>query len=375
MESLHLSHASGVVRFDIGSDILVESDFLAYVKGFTRVVLITDHHVQKLYADHVVKALEGQGCDVLLISIEPGESSKTREQKHSIEDQMLEAGCGRDILMIALGGGVVSDLAGFIASTYARGVALCYIPTTLLAMVDAAIGGKTGVNTAHGKNLIGTFYQPQRVFCDLKMFSTLSHDEMANGLVESVKHALIWDADYFIEVDALLDDFYQGKELLQDDLLSLVLRSCQIKIEVVEQDETEQGGVRQILNFGHSVAHALERELGYQISHGQAVLMGLWVESFCSFERGFLSMGDFNRIKRALAKISFSKVIDFKSLSLDALYEAMRLDKKALARQPRFVLLDRLGQARSFEGRFSFGVEKALVLRGLKAWEGLCLAN
>ncbi|ODN43775.1 3-dehydroquinate synthase [Piscirickettsia litoralis] len=258
-----------------------------------RIVLITDDQVRTLYAEQFRSKLVEQSAEVLLLSIGLGEECKTREVKQRLEDAMLDAGFTRDTLVIALGGGVVTDIAGYLAATYCRGVPVLYIPTSLLAMVDASIGGKTGVNTPFGKNMIGTITQPVRVVIDPGVLQTLSMRERKAGFIEILKHALISDREFF---DKLTEN---AKSLLNLDnrkvLAEVILKSCQVKKHVVSIDEHEKG-LRQVLNLGHTIAHALEIVSGHTLNHGEAVALGLMVEADYAVRLGVLAKSESDKL-------------------------------------------------------------------------------
>ncbi len=286
-------------------------------------IIITDTNLEKLVADKY---------DHPIIAIPPGEKYKTRETKAWIEDELLKRKCGRDTTLLAIGGGVVLDIAGFVAATYMRGIPYISIPTTLLAMVDASIGGKTGVNTPFGKNSIGAFYPPLRTEIDLTWLETLPSKEWTNGYAEIVKCA-----------------FIHNPNILTLDLPQMIESSIKAKKEIVAQDPKEKG-LRRILNFGHTIGHALELLTHFKVSHGEAVFFGMLVESGLSHALGFLSKTDLEDIK----KILFSYCPSF-SFSLDPSWdwiETMSCDKKAIVKKPRIVLLDKMGSVCNFKGEY-----------------------
>jgi 3-dehydroquinate synthase len=267
----------------------------------------------------------------------PGEASKTRDTWARLTDEMLAQGYGRDSGIVALGGGVTGDLAGFVAATFARGIPFVQVPTTLLAMLDASIGGKTGVDTPHGKNLVGAFHAPAAVIADLLTLTTLSDREYRCGLAEAVKHGLIADAEHFGWIE-------QHAEALNaralDALETLVRRSVAIKAEIVASDEKESGR-RAVLNAGHTVAHAIERETNYATLHGEAVAMGLVAECRLGEEMGVTEPGTADRVAQLLARLNLpvSPV-----LPVSALVSSMRHDKKAVRAEIRMVLPARIGE-------------------------------
>lgn len=368
MKTIKLTHNTGACHIHIGDKIIQHITNTEWAKNGNQFTIITDKNVRSLYAKKIEDDLKSLNKDVITITLEPGEKTKTRQTKQFIEDEMLSQNYGRDSIIIAIGGGIVTDITGFVASTYCRGIRLIYIPTTLLAMVDAAIGGKTAVNTSSGKNLIGTFYQPNHVYCDIDTLKTLSHDELANGLSESIKHALITDKALFNKMGSILDAFSSNQPINNQELIEIVLKSCRIKCDVVMKDEHENGGIRQLLNFGHTIAHAIEKELNYSISHGQAVLAGLWCASCLSNILNFLSDDEFIRIKHALNKITYNKKLSLSKHELSQLKKHMRLDKKSINRTPRFVLLNHIGSARVIDNQYSFTVNAELVDQALTLW-------
>lgn len=253
--------------------------------------------------------------------------------KQVLEDKLLELGMDRDSLLIGLGGGVISDLVGFLAATYMRGIDYFLIPTTFMAMVDASIGGKTSVNTPHGKNLIGAFHFPKRIFCEPLFLKTLPEIEMRGGFVEVIKYGLIWDEAIFRDI---------GKRTRE----SFIARSIEIKEEIVQKDPYERSGLRKILNFGHTIGHALEQIKNYEISHGEAVWNGLLMESYLSWKKGFLSLIDLEDIVTTLFQDDVRLEV-LEGIDKNHLYEVMRRDKKSVDLTPHIVTLKRIGSVRS----------------------------
>lgn len=365
MKSIHLTHNMGTYPIYVGNhfinnEILVEE----YSTLANRFIVLSDDNVVPLYANRILQQFDETSCH--LITIPAGEKSKSREMKHKIEDKMLALGCGRDTMIIAVGGGVVTDLAGFIAATYCRGIPVIYVPTTLLAMVDAAIGGKTAVNTPLGKNLIGSFYHPSQVYCDITTLNTLSSDNLSNGLVEAIKHALIADKDFFFWLDGLLTNV-NPKKFDNNVLETLVTQSCQIKCNIVAEDEHESGK-RQLLNFGHTIAHGIEALFDYTVSHGQAVLAGLIIESYLSYLLGYLKRDVFVTIINTLRKIPFSTPLALSRQQFSQLKQIVKRDKKSVNQQARYVLLNTIGDTQSENSQFSFPVEEKLVDEALQYW-------
>ena len=301
----------------------------------SKVVIVTDSNVGPIYADKLAQHLKTSH----VITIPAGEASKSRETKAQIENQLFSLGCSRDTLLIALGGGVITDLTGFVAATYCRGIPVIYLPSSLLAMVDAAIGGKTGINTPHGKNMLGTFTQPAATVIDTQFLKTLPKNEYHQAFSEIIKHALIADAEYFEFIESNLEALLQQDEKL---LTAVIKRSVAIKSAIVSKDVTEQNK-REILNFGHNIAHALERCSNYQIPHGQAVGIGLIAESQLSHHLGLLPEADFKRIQRVVASTGIDLTITFSKIDI---LNALSADKKNRNGELRFVVLQTIGAAR-----------------------------
>lgn len=326
-----------------------------------RLVIITDSHLAPLLGQDLQSRLQAQGLTVDLLDFPGGEINKTRETKQKLEDALLAKQYGRDTALIALGGGVVTDLAGFLAATYCRGLPVIYMPTTLLAMVDASIGGKTGVNTPHGKNLIGAFKQPVAVFMDTATLTTLPAREWRNGIVEIIKHSVIADADLF---ESLEQQVTQLQDPQSPFLTDMIYASCLIKKNIVEQDEYEQT-IRHVLNFGHTIGHAIETLDNYRISHGEAVAMGMLVEGYLSMCCGFLEEGPLKRLHTLLKACGLPlKTSVFQDRH--ALAEIMKLDKKAVKNSARFVLLDNIGQPHRHHGAYTMSVEPEHLYQALE---------
>ncbi|MFA6037165.1 MAG: 3-dehydroquinate synthase [Legionellales bacterium] len=320
----------------------------------SKIVIITDDNVNALYGEKIKNLLAQTGLPVFLLSFPAGENHKTRETKALIEDQMLAQQCMRDTCIIALGGGIVTDVAGFVAATYCRGIPVIYIPTTLLAMVDASIGGKTGINTPHGKNLIGTFTQPIRVYIDVDFLLTLPKEEFNNGVVELIKHAIIADKKLFEELAANPLSIH-NKQYLQD----MIYRSCDIKRKIVEQDPEEKN-MRKLLNFGHTVGHALEAASNYQIRHGEAVAIGMIIESAISAQLGLLAPQLSDKIAQILCTYNVPLRIP-ESINLEELMTYFKLDKKNLNNEIYCVLLEDIGKPYVLDKAYAHPIDKDLL--------------
>ncbi len=303
-----------------------------------RYAVITDSNVAGLYGRELVRQLGG-APRCLLFQFPAGEPSKTQETWATLTDELLTHQLGRDTAVIALGGGVTGDLAGFVAGTYLRGVPYVQVPTSILAMVDSSIGGKTGIDTAHGKNLVGVFHQPRAVVIDLTTIDTLPTRHISAGAAEALKHGAICDAEYF---DWLTSN-HQGV-LARDgeDLFHLVRRSVELKRKVVADDERELGR-RAILNFGHTVAHALESVSGLAMLHGEAVGLGMVAAASLGTELGITDPSAAERLKTAIDMLHLPTRLP-SSLDLERILAAIAHDKKNRRGAVRFALLKSIGQ-------------------------------
>lgn len=325
----------------IGAGILQKLGEMLRLYGFDRQILIvTDRTVLKLYGQVLTSGFNNVLHHFDSIVLPPGEKSKRLSNVEKIITKMLETGYDRKAAVLAFGGGVIGDLAGFAASIYKRGVPFIQVPTTLLAQVDASIGGKTGVNHPLGKNMIGTFYQPKMVWIDLDVLKTLPRREILCGLAEIIKYGVIWDSSLFRVVEENLEKIFARDMSLSEEL---VKRCCEIKAAIVSQDERESG-LRMILNFGHTVGHALEAAAGYKkISHGEALLLGMLAESKMALDSSFLDIEEFNRIQTLMSTLNPQNRI--KNMYANELFKFMNTDKKTVEGKLRFVLPKKIGEA------------------------------
>jgi 3-dehydroquinate synthase len=305
--------------------------------GYSGIALITDTIVNRLYGPSVLAALKATGKKVSLLTLPTGEKAKSLSNVESGYKFLLANKVDRKGLICALGGGVVGDTAGFIAASYLRGIDYIQLPTTLLAQVDSAIGGKVGVNFEGKKNLVGSFYQPRAVIADVAFLKTLPPAEMRNGLAEVIKYAVAMDEGLYRMLEDKADDKFSAKELAD-----IVMRCCRLKANVVELDETEKTGQRAIFNFGHTLGHALEAVSGFKGSHGEAVAVGMVAAAMISEQLGKLESNVVNGIKSLLQK--FGLPLSCPGLSPEALSETTRFDKKTTLGQTRWVLLEGIGK-------------------------------
>ncbi|NPA90976.1 MAG: 3-dehydroquinate synthase [Chloroflexi bacterium] len=330
--SLPVFHPAGQYKIHIGEGLRHRLDaFLADGSFTRRAFLVTDEHVASLYADDVAHSLEQGGYAVHRIVLPPGEAHKTLDTVRQVYEQLVTHGVDRQSPLIALGGGVVGDLAGFAAATILRGIPLVQMPTTLLAMVDASVGGKTGVDLPQGKNLVGAFKFPHAVLADTETLATLPREEVAAGMAETVKHALIADP-------GLLDVIEAGEYSWPE----LVARSVQVKIHIVQEDPYEAGR-RALLNLGHTFAHALEQVTHYRLRHGFAVALGLVAAAQLGVELGETRPALVRRIKGVLQRVHLPvHWQDMPELGppprVEDVLQAMGTDKKRLHGQLRFII-------------------------------------
>lgn len=334
----------GARSYDIllGAGLLARAgDYLSRLNLGSHGVIITDSNVGRIYAEPLREALRAAGFQTEVLTVPAGEASKSLRQADRLFERLPGLRLDRQSFVVALGGGVVGDLAGFIAATYLRGLALVQIPTSLLAQVDSSVGGKVGVNLPQGKNLVGAFYQPCVVLVDTETLRTLPERELRAGFAEVIKHGAIRDAEFFAWLER-----EHGKVLALEPAAveHVVRRCCEIKAQVVAEDERE-AGLRAVLNFGHTIGHAMEALAEYVgLLHGEAIAMGMACAGRLSVKRAGLPLPEAERLE-ALIRDSGLPVRLGANYELPALMEAMRLDKKQRGGKLRFVLLERLGKA------------------------------
>lgn len=321
----------------------------------SRLCLITNTTVGGLYGDRVRSILAEAGYAVSYIEVPDGEEYKSQTTAAAVYDRMVDAGIERGSAVVALGGGVVGDLAGFAAATYMRGVPLVQVPTTLLAQVDSSVGGKVAVNHARGKNLIGCFYQPRLVYADMKVLSTLPERELRAGLGEVIKYGMIRDAGLFGFLEQHLE---QLLGLEPEILAETVRRSCAIKVEIVSEDEYEQG-LRAILNFGHTIGHALETLTDYKVyRHGEAVAAGMAAAASLSVNRGCMDATDRDRLVSLLRRARLPVSCPYPPEQVMAL---LSHDKKVLRGRLRFIMPLSIGRV-----EICTGVKEQEILAALR---------
>jgi 3-dehydroquinate synthase len=338
----------------IGYNILTEiRKFIDKYFSKKRIVLLCDSNIKKIYKDIITGDLEISKNNIFVFP--KGESSKSTKMKEKIETDFLNHEVDRNSLLLTFGGGVTGDLGGFIAATYYRGIPFIQIPTSLLAMVDSSIGGKVAVNHNMGKNLIGAFYQPKAVFIDTKTLETLPQKEYINGFSEIIKTALIRDKKYFIFLKENLE------LILKRDInivQKMIKRSCEIKAEVVSLDEKE-GGLRKILNYGHTIGHAIEKLSNYKIHHGFAVSIGMNIENRIAESQGLISSMERKEIEEFIIRSGLPVKIP-KNIQPDDIIKKLKYDKKSVSGIPRFSILKGIGNC-----LFDIEVDKTVIKSSL----------
>lgn len=322
-----------------------------------KIALVSNPTIYNLYGDIVAKSIRDAGFDMVKIIVPDGEEYKNLLWVQNIYGELLSAKLDRKSAIIALGGGVIGDIAGFAASTYMRGIDFIQVPTTLLAQVDSSVGGKTGVNHSLGKNMIGAFWQPRVVWIDINTLKSLPRREFVSGLAEVIKYGVIWDEELFEFLEA-------NKEIVLDlnenALTYVIKRSCEIKSEVVSKDERELG-LRAILNYGHTIGHAVETLTGYKkYFHGEAVAIGMNIEAKLSHILGFI---DEKYVKRINALIELFGLPSVMPVEIDSneLLTTMQIDKKTVEGEVKFILPEKIGSARIHTGVTSEDVKKMLT--------------
>lgn len=311
-----------------------------------KIAIVTNPTVYPLYGGVVADSLKKVGFDVLTVTIPDGEEYKDLLWVEHIYDELLKAKLDRSSSLVALGGGVIGDITGFAASTYMRGISYVQVPTTLLAQVDSSVGGKTGVNHKLGKNMIGTFWQPRLVWIDVETLKTLKKREFLAGIAEVIKYGVIWDEELFGFLETKRHDILN---LDIDALVYIIKRSCAIKAEVVSKDERESG-LRSVLNFGHTIGHAIETITGYtRYLHGEAVAIGMCLEARLSSMLTFIDRDKVFRIKSLIESYGLPSEMP-SDIDIRHVLSSMKLDKKAVAGELRFILPEKIGKVRIHKG-------------------------
>lgn len=340
MNSLEVNTSSRTYPIYFESDFAGLSQAIKDIgKTYTSYIIITDSNVKPLYADKIVNELKAFDGDSLVVSFEAGEENKTLDTIASFYDQIIRFGADRKALVIALGGGVTGDMAGFCASTYMRGIDFVQVPTSLLSQVDSSVGGKTGVDFNGYKNVVGAFYQPMFVYINVATLNSLPERELYAGMSEVVKHGFIKDLKYY---DFLKQNVDQVLNLEPDTLKTMIKWSCEIKKSVVDEDEKE-AGVRALLNFGHTFGHSIERLKNFELIHGECVSIGMHGALHLSHELGYLSE---EAVKDGIELIkAYHMPLTVSGLGRDDLYNEMFHDKKTTNKRLVFAMLNQVGDS------------------------------
>jgi 3-dehydroquinate synthase len=320
-------------------------EVIIYLKKMNKAkyVIITDSKVEKLHGETLFAKCKEAGLNAFMISFPEGEKNKTRQTKANLEDKMFEQKCGRDAVIIALGGGVTGDMSGFVAGTYMRGISVVQIPTTTISIADSSYGGKTGLDVPAGKNLIGVFHQPVAVFMDTELLKTLDKRNYDSGLIEMVKHGMIKNKEFYDFFKENLEKILTREGEEYDKVMSkIVMDNIAIKREVVVEDQKESN-LRKILNYGHTIGHAVEKLSNFDLLHGEAIAIGISVEAFLAYKNDLCSEECFLEQKNMIEKMGLlTKIPD--SINTSDIVELMKLDKKARDGTPEFSLVSEIGK-------------------------------
>ncbi|KAB2835439.1 MAG: 3-dehydroquinate synthase [Candidatus Brocadia sp.] len=339
MKTIRVNLSSNSYNISIDKSLLPEiGDILVQEKSPCKTLLITDKNIERVYGGIVSESLSRKKFDVRLVALKPGEEQKTLDTALMLYDACFDHKLDRNSLIVALGGGVVGDISGFIAATFMRGIPFIQIPTTLLAQVDSSIGGKVAVNHPRGKNMIGSFYQPRAVFIDTDTLSTLPAVELVAGLVEVIKYGVIRDAELFVFLE---NSLYEILQLNHNTLVNIIAASCRIKANVVEEDEKETH-LRAILNYGHTIGHAIETVTNYtRYRHGEAVAMGMLYATWIALEMG---LTDTTVLERQLSLIRRLGLPLHTGLKAEDIVRTLYTDKKVVSGRLRFILPTKIGE-------------------------------
>ena len=358
MRKVNVRLGSNSYEIHIGSDILSYLGYWLKENQFShKLVIITSPRIKRLYGNALEENLKQSSFEIVILPVPDGEEQKSLETAGKLYTELSNFGAERTTPILALGGGVIGDLAGFVAATYLRGVPLIHIPTTLLAQVDSSIGGKVAINYGQVKNKIGAFYQPKLVIADTATLQTLSARELSEGLAEVIKYAVIWDKEFFAYLEENLD---RVKSLDSDVIEEIVFKSAKIKAEIVEKDEKDLG-LRNILNYGHTVGHAIESASDFKVGHGQAVAIGMLVEGGISHKMGIFSKDELIRLKNIIERANLPTEVP--NLDVRKVLQAMKQDKKILEGKIRFVLPKSIGNVFISDDVSPWLIEQILVTR------------
>lgn len=347
MKSVRVALKQNSYTILISSSVLTDiGKHLSKLRLGDTAIVVTDPVIERLHAEGLTRGLKKSGFDVKIFTVPSGEKSKSVQTAFDLLKRIAVDDVLKKPFILAFGGGVIGDLAGFVAAVYKRGVPYVQVPTTLLAQIDSAIGGKVGVDLPVGKNLVGAFYQPKLVFSDAALLLTLPRCQIRNGLAEAVKYGVISDRKLFNFIEKNYTKLLEGN---LNALSALVYGCSRIKTQIVEQDEKETKGIRTILNFGHTIGHAIETAGGYHLyHHGEAIALGMRVAAEISRKLGMFKKRDGEALNKLLTNIGLPEYIE--KIALSKILSVMRHDKKFLAGRNRFVLVERIGKVKVIEG-------------------------
>lgn len=335
----------------------------------TKVAVVSDSNVHKLYGGEIRSALVGM--EPVFLTFPAGEKNKKLSVIEKMFTNLVKNRFDRKSLIVALGGGVTGDMAGFLASIYMRGIPFLQVPTSLLAMVDSSIGGKTGIDTPEAKNMMGSFYQPVSVIIDTDFLKTLDKSEYVNGMAEVIKHAIIMDRHTFHLLESRPEVFLSRSESLLQE--GMIYKSCSVKKKVVMRDEREKG-LRQVLNFGHTAGHAIEQATAFKVPHGFAVGIGMAIEAILSNQRGLLPQSDLDRVLRILDSYGLLRYAGtLKKVRTDGVIRAALSDKKNVGGAIRIVLIERIGKADQINKQYSFDFTEKELKEGFELFRKRCV--
>ena len=327
-------------------DIVFTTDFSSLAKEITslgfekrRIAIITDTNVSKIFAQEVKNKLDEISDTVVIYEIPAGESNKQLSEISKIYEFLMERHFDRHDLIVALGGGVVGDMSGFCAATYLRGISFVQVPTTLLAQTDSSVGGKTGVDLRGVKNMVGAFYMPRLVYINVSTLKTLDDRQYASGFAEVMKYGLIKDQNFY---EFLIENMYEIGDKDPDVLMEMIKKSCDIKRAVVEKDPTEKGE-RALLNYGHTLGHAIEKHKNFELTHGECVALGSIAAAFISWKRELISMEEYYEIRDMF--VPFNLPISIEDVDKEAVLDLTKSDKKSDSGKIKFILLKKIGKA------------------------------
>lgn len=361
MKNLRVELSERSYPIIIGNKLLEECGYFVRQTGAGEILLVSNPTVMSLYGEKVLNSLREAGLKVNSAIIPDGEIYKNLPEASKVLDAAVSSGLQRDSRVVALGGGVVGDLAGFVASVYMRGIDFIQIPTTLLGQVDSSVGGKVAVNHPEGKNLIGSFHQPRLVLIDIDTLSTLDKAEYRSGLAEVVKYGIIYDRGFFAFMENNIPEINQ---LDQECLQELIYRACAIKADIVNQDEKETG-IRAILNLGHTFGHSLEKLSGYSLRHGEGVAIGTIAACYLSCSLDLMEIDALERIQRLYQALEL--LTPFPKTENSLIYEGMLNDKKVYNGDLRIVIPVNIGNYRILSG-----VKRELIENALESTRGFC---